>query len=1472
MILLNREKIIFYLNTKIAGPSWEIRYPVNKQRERSYNRANMNSFKYNQINRLLLFLFALPGLAGATEPYTPQVVNPLSESWRWKHFPELEGNGIRSIAEDARGRVWVGFNQGVYEYNSYNWVPHGTDRGLPGTLVEKVFAARDGSIYAAAASGIYRYVNSHWVPALVPDRDTALQFYQITELADGSLMFSSDIGVIHLSQKRRPALYTSAARARALQPYFDHVDWIRFPEEALGGADFLDVSDMLQDHAGRIWFAMTMPGERGVLLKFNLPEGPAPSTVDGEIVGSGPEFQLGEGQKLIQAADKRVWVVNTTPKVGITVFGDRQVEYIKLADIFGGDEFMTDVVQSSDGTIWVGSLGKLYAFRDGAWEIYTSPQYNIPANQLMLQESTHNKLWVAGYKSKVFLLDFSSDRWVTYAGLNFQCEGPDGEQWFIEASGKAVCQTGEGWIAYTPADGLIDAPIRIIATSRGQVWVAGSHRNQAATGVLENGRWEKHLHPKLSWGIDYRAVFEAADGALWFGGSVDPEKDKGQLGGVLQLPAPWQAPLNWIHHVSGKNGLIQSNAYGIGQSSDGRIWLGGGNLHFFDGEKWGRPEDSRLRQFVNIVHSSGGKLIVGSRYYGVFLHDFQGEEWKNFNTAHGLSGNTIISIDAVADSFLLVATENDICRFDGEKWVSNIFPPELNMDVEGGSIFHDSQGAIWINHSSRKWKRRAFSYGKTEEGAYQNYLTYRYLVDKQPPETEILSFEEEVSPKGNTFVEWSGRDYFAQSDAQRLSFSYRLDGGPWSSFSPEKHEKFQNLATGVHRLEVRARDLDMNIDPTPAVITFKVQPPAWKQPWFILLMITFLTILVIYEYRIITKKQKLEKLNASLSQANEKLKRKSRQIERQNEEITAQKEQILLQAQELEASNANLEERNQKIRQQKDELEKMVVQVEELSRAKLGFFTNISHELRTPLTLILGPVEQLRRRAGDIPGEERQRLYDIIHRNSARLLKLINQLLELRRMENSSLELSLQPLDLPEFFRTILQLFENLAAERSVDLVFEPGPCCRPAMLDPDKVEKVIANLLSNSFKHTPEGGRITVALDEVPAAEAQLAGDALRIIVRDTGEGIGKEDLEHIFDPYYRSGPLKRSEFSSGIGLSYIKDLVEAHGGRVKAESQKGKGASFSVYLPLLEYEGDDAGRKPLSMPRLNDARLEVQSLMASGQAGSASKQPLPRRDVNGNGNGNKDKPHILIVEDNPDMLSFLQGILAGKYHTHTAENGKQALAVAQKRAFDLILSDVMMPEMDGLEFCTQIKTNFETSHIPVVLLTAKTMDDHKMAGYLTGADDYIPKPFNPELLEVRIENLLGQRQKLREKFTREFMLNPREVKLSSPDEELLQRLVRLMEEHIDDSDFNVNKMCGMVHLSHMHFIRKVRQLTGKTPSELLKSFRMKRAKDLLAQQKVTISEVAYQVGYDLPNSFSRVFRQEFGMTPTQYVDRLGA
>lgn len=1418
--------------------------------------------RYRQIKLLsVLCLLLLAATGKSSGPYQPQVVNPLSESWRWKPFPELEGKGVRYIMEGRDQKVWMSFNNGIFEYNGYSWKVHNAENGLTSYPAEQVFAARNGYIYATTPKGIFRYDGALWEAIFSAEGGITFDFLQIKELSDGSLMACSDQGVLHFSKKGRPDFYTSSAKVSRLRNEVEGVNWKIIPSKILDGGDFNEISDILEDHTGTFWFALTLPNELGRILKFR-PEGQPESSIGKyELISSDNNIHLGESQEMIQTADHKIWIINTSYKVGISVFDGAKWEYISMGALFGGDEYMTDIIQSTDGAIWIGSLGKLYAFRNGEWQIYAAPDYAIPANRLMLQKSEGNKLWVGGYKSKIFLLDFSTDRWMTYADLNYQCE-TGLEQWFLDVHGKAVCRKGNTWTAYDTADGLMDAPIRIFHTSKGQIWAAGSHNGVAATALLKGGRWELQTHPKLSWGIDYRAVFESTDGSLWFGGSVDAEPDKGQLGGVLQLPDPTAEYLNWIHHIYQENGLLQSNAYGIGQSQDGRIWLGGGSLYFYNGSVWDRPEDQRLRQYVNVVSSTGDWLIVGSRYYGIFIYD--GKEWRNYDTSSGLSGNTIISIDAISDTCILVATENDICRFDGSTWMCGIFPRELNMEFEGGTIFHDKQGAIWFNKSSRSWKRRSFSHNKTQDKIYRNFVTYRYFPDDNPPETSITLYTPTVPQDGNTLIKWQGLDFFGGSAAPKLTYSFRLNDGEWSPFSNEQHYTFTSLPSGDYRLEVRARDLDFNIDPTPASVSFQVQPPVWKQPWFILLMLAFLTTLGIYEYRIISKKQKLEKLNVSLQKVNEKLEDKSRKIESQNREILLQQEQILAQAKELEASNKNLGERNHEIQLQRDQLEQMVGKVEELSKAKLGFFTNISHELRTPLTLILGPVQQLQTQSVRASEPDRRRLYDIIERNASRLLKLINQLLEIRRIENSSLELNLHEIRLSGYLGEIIHLFENLAIERDVYLHFNSHCQDVPAALDPDKIEKIMVNLLSNAFKHTPDGGSITVTLDlgsnfeyDLPAVYERY----FRITVEDTGCGITEEDMRRIFDLYFASAKDKADPLSSGIGLSYIKDLVEIMQGQVRVESNLGEGTRFFIFIPVeLPYE-KQVRHLALNGPNLKLAKMEVDTLLSSYTSQLAVTQEFELS------NGKMER--VLIVEDNPDMLSFLEGLLNKKYHVLRADNGEKGLAIARNHSLDLIISDIMMPEMDGLEFCEQIKNDLVTSHIPVILLTARNLEENKLSGYLKGADDYITKPFNPELLEVRIENLLSQRHKLRQIFNRDFLLTPQEVQLTSPDEELLNRLVKIMKDNLEEPEFNVNKMCEMVHLSHMHFIRKVKQLTGKKPIDLLRSFRMKRAKDLLCQNKLTISEVAYKVGYDLPNSFSRAFKKEFGISPTEFVEQ---
>lgn len=1410
------------------------------------------------LQSIFIFFTGLMPLL-ATSPYQPKVIDPLTQSWRWKHFPELEGKGIRYIYEGSNKTVWITFNDGIYEYDGYNWKLHDQQNGLDPSPIEQVFVAGDGAVYAASARGIYQLRGDRWINRFAIPDNVSFQFNKLTELGNGQIAAPSNRGLVLLDGKR-VRIYTSETRIEDMSLRVPGVEWISLPNELIPDQDFLNVTDVIQDHHRQVWVAITMPNDKGRLLSFDAADLEQPYITNYKVYASNDKIQLGDAQRLLEAQDGAIWVINAVHKTGISILKDGEWEYLTLSDQFSGDEYMTDIVQSDDGTIWIGALGKLYAYKDQHWTLYTAPNYPIPANRLLLQKSQGNYLWVAGYKSKVFFLDFSLDTWTSYANLNFQVQEPTGENWFLEVSGKVVRQMGEQWMAYGPEDGLMDAPIRIIQTRSGQIWAAGSHKGLAATAVLRDGQWERQLHPGLSWGIDYRAVFEDRNGSLWFGGAVDPENDKGQRGGVLKLLNPLAAEPQWVHYGGSERGLNQSNVYGIGQSPDGRIWIGGGNLYGFNGENWERHVDSRLQQFVNVVFSRDDLLLVGSRYYGVFV--FDGKQWRNFDNSNGLSENTVISIDALAPDCIYVATENDICRFDGRAWVQNVFPEELNMDFEGGMLLHDQEGAVWINKSSRSWKRRALTYNKTSKEEAQCFVAHKYRPDNKPPETTITMFNKEVSPEGNTLVKWSGKDYFSQSAQKDLMYSYKLGDDDWSPYTKETHYTFMSLANGEYTLQVRARDLDLTVDPTPAVIQFTVLPPVWKQMWFVLLMLAFLTVLGVFEYRIITKKRKLEILNDSLHLANEKLKSKNDKIKSQNQEILFQQDQILQQAAVLELANKNLEERNAEIKMQKDRLEEMVVQVEELSKAKLAFFTNISHELRTPLTLISGPIDQLVRNGDQLPESTRNNLYQIIERSSQRLLKLINQLLEIRRIEKSNLDLNFMTLSVPDFLQEIVGMFDNLALEKGIFLEFTHTCRHNAFAVDPDKLEKIIVNLLSNAFKHTELGGDIAVRLSQVSARAARLPllhEEYLEIAVEDTGCGIREEDLQHIYERFFASDPQKGDPNSSGIGLAYIKELVGLLQGDIRVQSELGVGTTFRVYLPCLQHAELkwDTGQSASFRIAQQEAALLLQSL---GET-AASEDCLQDQHT--------DRKQLLIVEDHQDMQLFLESILQEKYIVIKADNGADGLRKAKTHAIDLIVSDVMMPEMDGFAFCEQIKSDMATSHIPVILLTAKVLEENRIEGFEKGADDYVTKPFNPELLLVRIENLLQQREQLKVAFNRDFMLSPQKVMLPSPDEELLQKIVEMMENHLEDADFNVNQMCKMVHLSHMHFIRKVKQLTGKKPIDLLKSFRLKRAKDLLLQNNLSISEIAYKVGYDLPNSFSRAFKKEFGISPKEFAAR---
>lgn len=531
--------------------------------------------------------------------------------------------------------------------------------------------------------------------------------------------------------------------------------------------------------------------------------------------------------------------------------------------------------------------------------------------------------------------------------------------------------------------------------------------------------------------------------------------------------------------------------------------------------------------------------------------------------------------------------------------------------------------------------------------------------------------------------------------------------------------------------------------------------------------------------------------------------------------------------------------------------------LEEVNQLKLRFFTNISHELRTPLTLIVSPLEQLiQERKGDT---KMHQLFTRMHFNANRLLVMINQLLDIRKSEAGLLKLKVTENNLVSFTKEVVLSFKSFAAQRNIELTFSSKQENIPIYFDPNQLEKVFYNLLSNAFKFTPEGKNIFVHIEEK---------EEILISVKDEGQGIPAEQLPHIFDRFYQVEKKQewRRKGGTGIGLSLLKNIVEAHHGKVEVESQVGIGSVFHIILKKGKAHFSET---QLVSNQIHKPEVENYILPDENFENSHSNFAQRESDVQPKAAAaKKERPSILIVEDNLDIRTYLRENLESEFNIEEAQDGSIGLEKALDNPPDLILADIAMPKMDGIEMCDKIKSDINTSHVPVILLTARTSLVFKIDGLETGADDYVTKPFNLRLLKTRIKNLIESRQKLREKFAKNIDLTPSDVVIHSLDEQLLSQLKIVVERHIDDSDFSVEKLAHALNLSRMQLYRKLKALTGKSPNQVIRSIRMKRAVQLLKSKQYNVSEVTYMVGYNDLKSFREQFKKEFGMSPSEYHD----
>ncbi len=541
----------------------------------------------------------------------------------------------------------------------------------------------------------------------------------------------------------------------------------------------------------------------------------------------------------------------------------------------------------------------------------------------------------------------------------------------------------------------------------------------------------------------------------------------------------------------------------------------------------------------------------------------------------------------------------------------------------------------------------------------------------------------------------------------------------------------------------------------------------------------------------------------------------------------------------------NLEKAKSEIEITYNDLKIAQAKLKELDQLKSRFFANISHEFRTPLTLILGEIDSVMSENIDV--REKGKLQVAI-RNARRLLDLINQLLDLSKLEAGSMELNAEQHNIVPFLKSLFYSFESLSESKKITLKFESKCENIPVVFDPDKMEKIFYNVISNAFKFVPSKGEIKVSLN--------IINSAAEIRIKDTGIGIPSHRLTHIFDRFYQlDGSASRKHEGTGIGLALTKELIELHKGSISVNSKEGEGSEFIILLPAGDYNTETEE----FITRQPDLSLQINNYSETGAAKTKLKPsvfpaPAGKREI------------LLIVEDNSDVRSYVNGLLANDYNIIEASNGEDGISSAKDENPDLIITDVMMPGMDGFQFSRQIRNDVKTSHIPIVMLTAKAGLDDKIEGLETGVDAYITKPFSAKELRVRVRNLIYQRKQLRKRFSKATVIKPSEVTAVSVDREFLEKTIKVIEENFEDQQFNIEKLADAVYMSTSQLNRKLNALVAQPAGRFIRSLRLQRAADLLRQNADTVAGICFKVGFNDQGYFGRVFKRQFGVSPNAY------
>ncbi|MDO4163953.1 MAG: two-component regulator propeller domain-containing protein [Bacteroides sp.] len=1364
---------------------------------------------------------------------TPNVLNRLSNK------------DVQSVYQDRDGYIWISTRNGLFQFDGYSIVTYRSNYTRPDLLTNNnvlcvaedtkqnlwigtysglnVLDKRTGQIRKIDHSGL----NGNGIPQILVTRN-------------GRVFFATDWG-----------LYEYVAEADSVRVYNrENTDEV-FPQTT--------IKTLCEDHRGDIWIGTW---DRG-LYRYE--------TSSGKFFKYPKMNAQNSAHVVFQDSRKNIWVGSWNG--GLALLKDawqpEKTSWVTYKyDSKNPNGLLNNIIyaiseDANTGALWIGTpkgLSILAAADDYTGEETFSNYYpNTEENSIVSDEVTsllndrQGLMWVGMIgggvaKVKTRKADFvwdklqESNRQLKTTSVRTLLIDDENLLWMgIGSYGLGVKDGNTGKFTYytqmpefdnTPSFTTVTSIMQ--CSSNGHIWIS-SYDN----GVYEVDKHApmaqrvRHYYPyEAPWlaGQCVYHVYEDSKHNLWFstrtGVSMRTFDDKAVRFDTLMI---------------GDTSMRSILTVGATEGNDGDIWVASGT----HGVLRLRPSANSavgyvLTHYATVNHGlnadyvdcvyrdTHGRIWAGTGVSGLNLYDPQTDAFLPVHSRWNLPGDAVASIKEDKSGHLWLGTNAGLVNLsvsDDLKEVTfrlyttvdglqdNIFlRGAASVSADGRMFFGGHRGYNSFYPERLDSQDTFFPVVVTDIKVFNQ--SWSSLPDKERTAISALSpgFSDEIrlDYRHNNFtIEYSALEYI---NPERNQYAYKLEGfdEEWQYTDASKRfAYYNNLHTGTYTFHLKASNANGTWNNHVYQMKVVILPPPWKTWWAYTLYIVFIAAASYFFYRQVRNRMRLR--NA-------------------------------LQLREMEKAR-----------------------VEEVNHAKLQFFTNITHELLTPLTIISASVDELKRTAPDYKDQ-----YRVMTDNINRLIRLLQQILEFRKAETGNLKLRVSQADLSQFVRRSLDSFRPLMKRKDMRFSVSCHPDPLFAYFDTDKLDKILYNLLSNASKYNRPGGMIAVELTGDENGRALL-------MVKDDGEGISKDAQKDLFKRFYEGDYRKFKTIGTGIGLSLVRDLVALHHGTIRVESEKGQGTAFIVSFPVLRsaYSEEEIDESLSIVPAQDAALAETATPMTTVTDEALPADDAEMEDESDVADESADaapasRYTLLLVEDNEDLLQLMVKLLSTDYRVLTATNGREALAQVEKEEINLIVSDVMMPEMDGIELCRYLKGNFDTSHIPVLLLTAKNKEEDRVEAYESGADSFLSKPFNLSVLHARIENLLRSRRQVMKEFKKQIVFESKQLDYTSIDEDFLKRAVDCVNRHLSDGEFDLAQFLEEMHTTKSTCFRKLKSLTGLTYVSFIRNIRMKAACRMMEEKKhVRISELAYAVGYNDPRYFSAIFKKEFGMQPSEYMER---